>query len=67
MTRTGQDVVDDLREAAGTLPSDRCAFWAPLQCVYSSGDGRYCMTHYQGKYWPHFTAKDYEREYRYDE
>ena len=65
--RYGQDVIDDIREAAGTLPSNRCKFFAPLQCIYNSGDNEYCSCHYQGKYWPHITLKDYERNYRHDE
>ena len=60
--RYGQDVVDDLREAAGTLPVNRCQFVAPLQCIFAAGDDSYCLCHYQGCWWPHFTKKDYERQ-----
>ncbi len=64
---TGQDLVDQIGFDANELPSDRCAFWFPLQCVFSSGDGRYCLSHHEGKYWPDLKPIDYERELRYDD
>ena len=45
----------------------RCEF-APfgLQCVYAT-DEKFCGCHYQGLYWPHTTAKEYEQQERYSE
>ena len=61
----GQDAIDQLREDAGTLPVNRCQFLGPLQCVFQAGDAdHYCLCHYKGRYWPHFTLKDYERQHR---
>ncbi len=62
---TGQDIIDQFREEAGTLRENktRCNFVAPLQCIYVAGDygdrQEYCGCHYQGAYWPHFKPKDY--------
>ena len=45
----------------------RCKF-VPfgLQCVKET-DEKFCLCHYRGLYWPHFTAKDYARLPDYSE